>query len=314
MKALESVFCALLFLAFPVWAQENPAPWSRWAESNPTWVAPTEPFKIIGNVYYVGTEGLSSFLIPSEKGHVLLDGGLPQNAPTIAENIAKLGFSIDDVKVLLNSHAHVDHSGGLASLKKMSGATMIASEGDRSALEGGYALGDRDDESLSAPPVVVDRAIEDGEKITLGQNVLTARLTPGHTRGCTSWVLPVIESGVSYEVLFFCSATVAGNRLVPPQYDGIVEDFRETFRKTRNWSPDVFLANHPSFFKMKSKRKKLIAGDPEAFVDREGFGKMMQRLEESFERQLREAEANASPSASLPGEAEGRARSGEPTR
>ena len=258
-------------------------PASPWAAGNPSWVAPAEPFMIADGVYYVGTKGLSSFLIATPEGLFLLDGGLPENAAAIAKNIEALGFSLRDVKYLLNSHAHFDHSGGLAALKAMTGAKLVASQGDRSALEGGYYLGSEDDDDLDAPPVAVDRTIADGEALILGGVSLTARLTPGHTRGCTSWTM----TAGGYDILFFCSATVAANRLAsPPQYEGIVEDYRATFEKTRAWRPDIFLANHPEFFDLEKRRARQRAGDEDAFVDRDAFPALMTRLEAAFEKAL----------------------------
>lgn len=282
----------------PTLTTENPAPaappWEAWGKTYPSWVEPVTPFKVIGNVHYVGVSGLASYLITSEDGHILIDGGLPQNAPMIARNIETLGFDITDVKMLLNTHAHFDHSGGLAALKEMSGAVLIASEGDRSALEGGFYLGAEDKLEYSAPPVKVDQIVADGERVGLdGRTQLTARLTPGHTRGCTSWTFTVQEAGETYDALIFCSASVAANTLVPPQYEGIVEDYRYTFETTRDWAPDVFLSNHPFFFGMTDKRAKLEAGDALAFVDRDGFQALMARLEPAFEAALEQAEAAA---------------------
>lgn len=288
----NSVFTLFLaVLAFPAsCASEPTASPSSWAASNPGWIEPIEPFRIYGEVYYVGTRGLASLLIATPEGHFLIDGGLPENASVIAGNIKTLGFDVRDVKYLLNSHAHSDHSGGLAALKKMSRAMMVSSEGDRWALEGGFYLGSEDDHDFDAPPVKVDRTIGDGEALTLGGVTLIANLTPGHTRGCTSWTM---NSG-GKEILFFCSATVAANRLVgPPQYEGIVEDYRATFAKTKDWRPDIFLANHPEFFAMDEKRARQIAGDDEAFVDREGFPAMMVKLETAFEKALAEQTAKA---------------------
>jgi metallo-beta-lactamase class B len=264
-----------------------PATPSPWARANPAWVTPVEPFRIIGPIYYVGSADLASYLIRTRKGFILLDGGLPDNAPMIAQSIATLGFDLRDVKILLNSHAHFDHSGGLATLKAASGAALIASEGDRSALEGGFYLGSEEKAELGAPPVKVDRLVADGETIRLGDVTLTAHLTPGHTRGCTSWTMTAREGGASYEVLFFCSASVAANRLVgPPQYEGIVADYRRTFEITKDWRPDVFLGNHAGFFDLEDKRQKLLAGNPLAFVDREGFPQLRARLVADFERRL----------------------------
>lgn len=263
-------------------AAEIAAP-SKWARSNPNWVEAIAPFRIAEGVYYVGSLGLSSFLITTPEGHFLLDGGVPENAPMIAANIKALGFDIRDVKYLLNSHAHFDHSGGLAALKELSGALMIASEGDRPALEGGFYLGSEEDHDLDSPPVKVDRIIGDEETLSFGGVMLMAHLTPGHTRGCTSWTMEAGGRGV----LFFCSATVAANRLAdPPQYAGIVEDYRSTFARTRDWRPDIFLANHAFFFDMEARRARLLAGDEDAFVDTEAFPKLIAALEAAFEKAL----------------------------
>jgi len=267
-------------------------PWDEWAAKYPAWVTPIQPFNVIGNVYYVGTEGLASYLIVSKSGHVLLDGGMPQNAEIIADNVRQLGFKPADIKVLLNSHAHFDHSGGLAKLKELTGATLIASEGDKEALETGLYPGSAE-LAYSAPPVTVDQVVADGEEVKLSTITLKANITPGHTPGCTSWSMSVSYENKTYQTLFFCSATVAGNRLVgPPQYEGIVGDYRKTFDLTKDWKPDVFLSNHPGLFDMKSKLVKRRAGDALAFVESELFPTMMVKLEQAFEKAL-EKQLNA---------------------
>lgn len=252
-----------------------------------SWLEPAEPFRVIGNVYYVGSRGLGMYLIDTSDGLIVLDGGLPQNADMVLASIRQLGFDPADVKILLNSHAHFDHSGGLAKIKDVTGAEFIASEGDRSALEGGFYLGSEDDHDLDAPPVQVDRIIADGGTVSLGGTVLTARITPGHTRGCTSWRLSVEEAGAPYDVLFFCSATVAANRLAPdPQYEGIVDDYQHTFDITKDWQPDVFLANHPDFSGLWQARARQVDGDTLAFADREKFPAFMARMRSDFEKTL----------------------------
>jgi metallo-beta-lactamase class B len=237
---------AALMLAAPALAQTN------------NWGKPTEPFRITDNVYYVGTEGLSAFLFTGPQGNVLIDGAIPEAVPQIEANITKLGFKVSDIKILLNSHAHYDHSGGLAQLKKDSGATLQAMEGDVSALEGGFYLGSETVKAMSAPPVKVDKVLHDGDVVTLGPILLKANLTPGHTRGCTSWGFKAKEGGKEYDALIFCSATVAANRITPPlQYDGIVADYRKTFVKAKAMKVDIPLAPHPDFFQMLAKRDAL---------------------------------------------------------
>jgi len=296
LKAALIHFCYLIIAPFSADAQQSPSEsWMQWGKTYPTWVKPIEPFKVIGNIYYVGTQGLSSFLITSSEGHILIDGGLPQNADLIARNIKSLRFDISDVKVLLNSHAHFDHSGGLKALKDKSGARLIASEGDRSALEGGFYLGYEDNNSYAAPPVKVDQVIHDNETVHVGNISITATLTPGHTRGCTSWSMTAVEQKTSYDILFFCGASVAGNSLVPAQYDGIVDDYRRTFEKTREWRPDVLLVNHPFYFNMAEKRAKQIAGNSQAFVDANGFPALIQQLENDFKASLATAHSQQNP-------------------
>jgi metallo-beta-lactamase class B len=273
--------------------QSAAQPWQVWAEKYPDWVAPMAPFRVIGNIYYVGTVGLASYLLTSDDGHILLDGGLPQNATIIAANIETLGFSLGDVKLLLNSHAHFDHSGGLAELKELTNARLLASAADRPELESGRYAGS-DDLSLSAPPVSVDRVFNDQEVVSLGNIKLTANLTPGHSPGCTSWTTRVATAVQNLQVLFFCSASVAANRLVdPPQYPGIVDDYRHTFAITRDWRPDVFLANHPFTFSMLEKINRRSTGDQNAFIDRDEFPRYIRQLEADFKRILAEQTAAA---------------------
>ena len=262
------------------------------AQSN--WNKPAEPFHVIDNVWYVGTEGLSAFLFTTPEGHILLDGATPEGAPIIEANIAKLGFKLSDVKILLNSHAHFDHSGGLAKLKHDTGATLAAMEGDVSALEGGFYLGSEDVKSMNAPPVKVDRVLKDGDTVKLGEFTLTAHLTPGHSRGCTSWGATLGDQSKWYEAMVFCSATVAANRITPPlQYEGIVEDYRKTFTKTKEMKVDIPLAPHPEFFQLREKAAKAAANRQalNPFIEPGAFLALITKLEGDFERTLKERSA-----------------------
>ena len=252
------------------------------------WNSPGEAYRIIDNTYYVGTGGIAVYLIPTPQGLFLIDGALPESVPQIEQHIKQLGFKLSDVKYLLNSHAHYDHTGGLAQLKKDTGATFIASEGDKSALESGSYLGSESNHSLDSAPIKVDRTIGDGETLTLGGVTLTANITPGHTRGCTSWGWQVHDSGKTYNVLDFCSATVAANRLVgPPQYPGIVADYEKTFAKAKTMRVDVFLAPHPEFYGMAAKRAAQRAGaSANPFVNPNEFAQFIARAEADFTKQL----------------------------
>jgi metallo-beta-lactamase class B len=262
------------------------------------WNTPTEPFHIIGNVYYVGTEGLGAYLFVTPEGHILLDGATPQGAPIIEANIAKLGFKLSDVKILLNSHAHYDHSGGLAQLKKDTGAVLSVMEGDVSAIEGGFYLGSESNKAMGAPPVKVDKVLHDGDKVTLGGFSLTANLTAGHSRGCTSWGWTVQHEGRALEGLVFCSASVAANRITPPlQYPAIVEDYRATFVKAKKMKVDVFLAPHGEFFQLAAKRslQKAQPDGPNQFVTPGEFTKFILLQEQAFEKTLAERMAALKP-------------------
>lgn len=239
------------------------------AQTPPSWTKPTTGFQVIGNIYYVGTEGLSAWLITSSKGHILIDGGMPQNAPLVEANIKALGFKLSDVDLILNSHAHFDHAGALAQLKKDTGAVVIASAGDKWALENGKYPGSEDVAGLNFPGVKVDKTVADGETLSVGSNTLKAVLTPGHTKGCTSWTTSVKDGTKSYKVIFWCSTSVALNRLSPtnPQYPGIAADYQKTFAKLGGTQADVFLAPHPDQMGLAAKRAAMGPGKPNPFVD-----------------------------------------------
>jgi metallo-beta-lactamase class B len=258
------------------------------------WNTPTEPFRMIGNVYYVGTDGLASYLITSPQGHILVDTVMPESTSQITANIQKLGFKVTDIKYLLNTHAHIDHTGGFAEIKQASGAQMVGGEADKPLLEGGYYPGAQQDEALKFPPVKVDRTVREGDKVTVGDVTLTARETPGHSPGCTSWEFAVKDGDAMRSVLIFCSGTVALNRLVgDPTYSGIVADYKKTFARARDMKVDVLLAPHPEMYKMAEKRAKLTDGGPNPFVNPGEFNAYAATLEKAFEDALAKQTADA---------------------
>lgn len=272
-------------------AAEN-APLNGYA-INGRWNEPYEPFTVIGNIHYVGTAGVSSFLITTPNGHFLLDGILPQSVPQIAANIRALGYDVRDVRYLLNSHAHFDHAGGLAGLQRLSGAVMVASAADKPVLEAGD-IGYGPSSGMRFPPVRVDRVIADGEDLTLGGVTLTAHLTPGHTQGCTSWSMSVTGAdGARHTAFFHCSATVAGQSLVPESYPGMVEAFRSTFARVRAKRADVFLGNHENFFDLDARRARQRAGDVNAFVDANALSAFNESLAAAFEAEFARQQAAA---------------------
>lgn len=270
---------------------------SAHAANPPAWSTPTAPYQIGENLYYVGSAGLSSFLITTPKGHILIDSGLPGSARGIETNIAALGFKPSDVKILLNTHAHFDHTGGFAELKADTGAELIASAADRKALETGKYVGSEEVADYSFPAVKVDKLVKDGGTVSLGGAVLTAHLTPGHTSGCTTWTFPVRIEGAAHQAVVFCSISVAANRLVSktrgPQYPGIVEDYRRSFAKLKAIKADVFLAPHTAQFGAPAKVARMGAGGSSPFIDAAELGVVTARYEKLFDQALAAQTATA---------------------
>jgi metallo-beta-lactamase class B len=255
------------------------------------WSLPFEPRRIIGNIYYVGSNMISSFLITTPAGHILLDTGHIQMVPQVVANIEKLGFKLQDVKLVLNSHAHFDHCGGFAEVKRRTGATVIASKLDGELMmrggRGDFYWGDE----LAYEPVKPDRTIADGEHVELGGVSLTAHLTPGHTKGCTSWSMRVNEGGKDYEVLFVCGLTASLYKLTNnAQYPNIVEDVRGTLRRLRAMHADVMLAPHGFYFDLEGKTARQKPGDPNPFVDPAELGRHVTDMEKDFEEALQAQE------------------------
>jgi len=291
MKKLVIALVALLTLAGTAQAQ---TPKDLLAALLVKWNTPTELFRMIGNVYYVGTDGLASYLITSPQGHILVDTVMPEATSQIKANIEKLGFKVADIKYLLNTHAHIDHTGGLAEMKQASGAQLVAGEADKPLLEGGYYPGAREETALNFPPVKVDRTVREGDTVTIADVTLTARETPGHSPGCTSWEFSVKDGDATRSALIFCSGTVALNRLVTnPTYPGIVTDYKKTFARAQDMKPDVLLAPHPEMYKMAEKRAKLAEGGPNPFVNPGEFNAYAATLEKAFEDALAKQTAAA---------------------
>ena len=257
-------------------------------ETSRAWNLPVEPFRIVGNVYYVGAAEVSSFLITTPKGHILLDSGLAETVPLIQANLKKLGFKIEDVKILINSHAHYDHAGGLAELKELTGAKLMTSEADAALLASGGKGDFRWGDDLSYKPVKVDRVLRDNDKVELGEVTLTARLTPGHTKGSTTWVMKVKEAGKQLDVIFAGSTSAPGYKLVDnPKYPGIVADYTYTFRLLKSLHCDVFLGPHGSFFSLLDKAARLKQGEKNnPFIDPKGYREFLEESEKDFLEQL----------------------------
>jgi metallo-beta-lactamase class B len=250
------------------------------AQSDPTsrsWNQPVEPFRIAGNLYYVGASDITSYLITTPKGHILLDGGFVETVPIIVANIRKLGFQVEDVKILLSSHAHLDHAGGLAELKRLTGATFYASRRDIPLLSRGGLDDPQFGNRFPFPPVYADRILDDRSRVSLGGTTLVARVTPGHTPGCTTWTMRVRDRGKTYDVVFVGSPTAPGYKLVGnPRYPDAVADYRHTFAILRSLPCDIFLGSHANFFNMKEKREQ-----GRSFVDPEGYREFVEGWEKT---------------------------------
>ncbi len=281
MKILAFVLCGVLSLGATQVARAD-------VVAPPGWTAPNKPYRVVGNIYYVGSETLSAWLITSSAGHVLLDPGMSaQGAKLVEGNIVSLGFKLADVKILINTHAHFDHAGGLAQVKADTGAKVWASRPDEPALEQGRHFGDNDNGLTPFPAVKVDKAFGDGQKLKLGETTLVAHLTPGHTVGCTSWTTTVTEKGRPLNVTFTCSLSVAGNVLVGNKtHRTIVADYRSSFAKLRTIPTDVMLPAHEEQGDLLAKREKMLRGDNNAFIDPTELGRFVAASEVAFNKEL----------------------------
>jgi metallo-beta-lactamase class B len=259
----------------------------KYSKQRIEWNQPIAPFHIIANVYFVGTAQLGCYLIATPAGDILIDGALPESAPRIERNIATLGFRMHDIKFLLNTHAHYDHAGGLPELKRASGALMIASAGDAPNLRSGLTDSFGAGWDQRVPGVAVDRIVRDGGQVALGGSVLTAHIMPGHTRGCTTWTMDVNEAGKTQHVLFYCSTSVPGYKLVNnPVYPGIAADYERSFAIAERLRCDVFLANHTGFFHMREKLARVSAGGANPFIDPDEYRTFVRQSRSDFETEL----------------------------
>ncbi len=272
----------------PLHAQADPASRSR--------NQPVEPYHIVGNVYYVGASDVTSYLITTPEGDILLDGGYVETVPMIEASIKKLGFRLADIKTLLNSHAHFDHAGGLAELKRRTGAKFAAMDRDAPLLarggKGDFLFGD----SETFPPIQADRILHDGDTVTLGGTTLTAHLTPGHTMGNTTWTMKAKEGDRAYDVVFAPSTTVLpGVKLTGnPKYPEIAEDYAKTFQVLKSLPCDVFLASHASFYHGLEKADRLRKGAKEnPFIDPQGYQEYVAQGEKAYQEQLQKERGEA---------------------
>jgi metallo-beta-lactamase class B len=249
-----------------------------------SWNRPIEPFGIADNLYYVGASDISAFLITTPAGHILLDGGFEETAPIIRRNVEALGFNLDEIEIILNSHAHGDHAGGLARLVEWTGARLVASHGDAPLLESGGEA------ALRFPPVRVDRSIDDGDTVELGGVRLTAHVTAGHTPGCTTWTTMVEVAGTKRATVFVCSVNALPEMdlLTPdPAYpDGRATAFEASFERLEALPCELFLGPHGSFFRLDAKRGEIQSNKSNPFVDPDLCRRHLEAKREQFEQEL----------------------------
>lgn len=254
------------------------------------WTNPFPPHKIADNLYYVGSEGLASFLVTSPQGHILINSNLESEVPQLKASVEKLGFRFEDVKILLISHAHWDHNAGSAKIKELTKAKYMVMDADvPEILDGGksnFQYG-RDPQSL-VRPTTVDRILHDGDTVRLGGNTLTAHLTPGHTKGCTTWTLTVKDGGKSYNAVIIGSPNVnTGYKLLDnPAYPGMAADFEKTFKVLKSLPCDLFLGAHGAYYGLAAKYPKLKSGGANPFVDPSGYQAYVAEREQAFRKEL----------------------------
>jgi len=279
-------FCLVLLGASLAIAPSYGAP-------RPEWTTPIAPFKITDNIYYVGSKDLASYLIVTSEGDILINSNVESSPPQILDSIRQLGFKPMDVKILLISHAHLDHDGGSAELKKATGAKYMVMDGDVPVVESGGAK-DFAYPGNRYPAARVDRVLHDGDEVKLGGVVLTAHKTAGHTRGCTTWTLRSPVNGTLRDVVIVGSWNVnEGFRLVdrpgkPASYPGIAQDYAHTFQVLKGLKCDVFLGAHGEYFNMLAKLEKAKNGAGEsAWIDPAGYRTAVEERERAFEAELK---------------------------
>ena len=290
MRRTLALVCAfaLSILARAAPAAERSIPHAPYAEAD--WTQSIEPFRIAGDIYYVGAKDLTSYLIVTPKGDILLDVGVNENAALVAANIRKLGFDPRQIKVILNSHAHLDHAGGIAAMKRLTHAQFIASAADAPVLESGGVKDFHFGPKPQFPAVKVDRIIADGGTVSLGGVTMTAHLTPGHTKGCTTWTMPVMVDGQPRQTLFLCSLSIlSGYKLTgDPSYHGMGADYAHTYAVLHSLPCDVFLGSHGQFYGMLAKRQAMLdhPSAPNPFVDPAGCKAFIDKNEAAFRLKL----------------------------
>jgi metallo-beta-lactamase class B len=270
-NVLKMFFLAGL-VGLPVFAQTN-----NNAQNN--FDKPFPAHKVIGNIYFVGTAGLGSYLITTPEGHFLVNSDFERTVPQIRASVEKLGFKFTDIKIILGSHAHGDHMEGDALAKELSGARVMAMEQDVPALQKMRPGG---------KPHLIDRVLRDGDQVSLGNTTMTAHLTAGHTKGCTTWSTKTTDAGKTYDVVIVCSVGFnPGYVLVNNKdYPQIADDYVRSFATLRKLPCDVFIAAHGQFYGLEEKYAKLEKGGPNPFIDHAGYLAYIDLKEKQFRAEL----------------------------
>ena len=254
------------------------------AQGNPDWHASFPAFKIAGNLYYVGTADLAVYLVRTPQGNILINSDFAEDVPTVRKSIEQLGFKYSDTKIVLISHAHGDHDGGVGIIQKDTGARVMVMEGDVAEVES---------KAPGRPAAKVDRVLHDGDTVELGGSTLTARLTPGHTKGCTTWTMQVDEGGRKLNAVIIGSPNVnAGYVLVGNKnYPTIAADYEKTFKALKSLPVDLFLGAHGAYFGMKAKYERAKNGDAKAFIDPAGYKAYVDERESAFRKEWEKQKA-----------------------
>src|SRR5690242_683837 len=259
------------------------------------WTEPFPAFRIAGNLYYVGTKELASYLITTPAGHILINSTLEENVPLIRRSVESLGFKFTDIKILLISHAHWDHDAGSALVKELTGAKYMVMDADVDAVESGGKTDFqyRNDPQTLYKPTKVDRVLHDGDEVKLGGSVLVAHLTAGHTKGCTTWSMKVREGAKTYNAVIVGSPNVnPGYKLVGNDlYPQIADDYARGFRLLKSLSCDLFLGAHGGYFDLTTKYERFKRGTTTAFVDPSGYKEFVAEREQAFQRELQKQQA-----------------------
>jgi metallo-beta-lactamase class B len=248
------------------------------AQQNPDWHAPFPGFKIAGNLYYVGTADLAVYLVRTPQGNILINSDFAEDVPSVRKSIEQLGFKYSDTKIVLISHAHGDHDEGVGQIQKDTSARVMVMEGDVAEVQS---------TAQGRPGAKVDRTLRDGDKVELGGSTLIARLTPGHTKGCTTWTMEVEEGGKKLNAVIIGSPNVnpgyilVGNK----NYPAIAQDYEKTFTVLKSLPVDLFLGAHGAYFGMKAKYERMKAGGPNPFIDPAGYKAYVTERETAFRRE-----------------------------